>query len=140
MNGGGFDGVHKCEITQATGYGCYDPFELEWSSIVCKLLGIPMKALPKVFPTTSRNFGRFEKYGIPIKAICGDANAAMVGEGRFKFYSKKKLLSFWLFGVNFKWNETLKGNDEMWRYENNYGNWRFCRFEYWFLSHCLNYR
>ena len=93
MNGTEFDGVHKCEITQATGYGCYDTFELEWSSVVCKLLGIPMKALPKVLPTTSKQFGRFQKYDIPIKAICGDANAAMIGEGKVLVFSKLELPS-----------------------------------------------
>ena len=93
MNGTEFDGVHKCEITQATGYGCYDPFELEWSSVVCKLLGIPMKALPKVLPTTSKQFGRFQKYDLPIKAICGDANAAMIGEGNVLVFSKLELPS-----------------------------------------------
>jgi len=80
MNGATFDGVHKSEITNSAASGLYDPFELEWSSIVCATVGVPTRCLPKVVSTTSHEFGIFEEFGLPICAISGDVNAAMIGE------------------------------------------------------------
>ena len=80
MNGSTFDGVHKSEITNAAGSGIYDPFELEWSKIVCAAIGVPTECLAKVIPTVSKDLGIFEEFGLPIKAMSGDVNAAMIGE------------------------------------------------------------
>ncbi|KAK6196446.1 hypothetical protein SNE40_001669 [Patella caerulea] len=64
--------VHSTDYSCASSTGLYDPFQIEWSSIVCNLVNIPMSIFPEV-KDTSGHFGytNEEFFGakIPITAI-----------------------------------------------------------------------
>jgi len=48
---------HVTDVSCASSTGLYDPFQAQWSTLLCKNLGIPMKLLPTIKPT----FGLFGK-------------------------------------------------------------------------------
>ncbi|CAF1091859.1 unnamed protein product [Rotaria sp. Silwood1] len=74
---------HVTDVSCASSTGLYDPFQSQWSSLLCKNLGISMRLLPTIKPT----FGEFGKcdpsfFGraIPITAVVGDVQASMFGQ------------------------------------------------------------
>jgi putative glycerol kinase 5 len=48
---------HLTDVSCASSTGLYDPFQSQWSTLLCKNLGIQMKLLPTIKPT----FGHFGK-------------------------------------------------------------------------------
>ncbi|KAL3848154.1 hypothetical protein ACJMK2_019031, partial [Sinanodonta woodiana] len=75
--------VHATDYSCASSTGLFDPFQIEWSTIVCNLVNIPMSVFPEVMDT-SGYFGSTDSsiFGneIPITAVAGDQTAAMFGE------------------------------------------------------------
>ncbi|KAK3584659.1 hypothetical protein CHS0354_001238 [Potamilus streckersoni] len=75
--------VHATDYSCASGTGLFDPFQIEWSTIVCNLVNIPMSIFPEV-KATSGFFGSTDLsiFGteIPITAVAGDQTAAMFGQ------------------------------------------------------------
>ncbi|XP_060072194.1 putative glycerol kinase 5 [Ylistrum balloti] len=75
--------VHATDYSNASGTGLFDPFQVEWSSIICNLLNIPMNMLPEI-RDTSGLFGKTDSslFGaaIPITAMISDQMSAMFGE------------------------------------------------------------
>lgn len=75
--------VHATDYSCASATGLYDPFQVEWSTIVCGLVNIPMNIFPEVLPT-SGVFGHIDEaiFGssIPITCLVGDQSASMFGE------------------------------------------------------------
>ena len=51
----------------------FDPFEMEWSSIICHFLGVPMECLPRVVDSDSNEFGSFKEFNLKI-SITSDAS------------------------------------------------------------------
>ncbi|CAF2522771.1 unnamed protein product [Rotaria sp. Silwood2] len=74
---------HVTDVSCASSTGLYDPFLSEWSSLLCRNLGINMRLLPTIKPTFGE-FGRCDPslFGcaIPITAVIGDVQASMFGQ------------------------------------------------------------
>ncbi|WAR28422.1 GLPK5-like protein [Mya arenaria] len=49
--------VHATDYSCASGTGLYDPFQVEWSTIVCGLVNIPMNIFPEVGDQSASMFG-----------------------------------------------------------------------------------
>jgi len=79
--------VHATDFSCASGTGLFDPFQIEWSTIVCGLVNIPMSIFPEVKPTSGL-FGHTDEAilgsAIPITCLVGDQSAAMFGECCFE--------------------------------------------------------
>ncbi|XP_052783381.1 putative glycerol kinase 5 [Mya arenaria] len=79
--------VHATDYSCASGTGLYDPFQVEWSTIVCGLVNIPMNIFPEVLPTSGL-FGHMDESflgsEIPITCVVGDQSASMFGECCFE--------------------------------------------------------
>lgn len=75
--------VHATDYSCASGTGLYDPFQVEWSKIVCGLVNIPMNIFPDVMPTSGL-FGHIDEaifgHRIPITCLVGDQSASMFGD------------------------------------------------------------
>ncbi|CAI9722036.1 putative glycerol kinase 5 [Octopus vulgaris] len=75
--------VHATDYSCASSTGLFDPFQMEWSSVVCKLLDIPMTIFPEL-KDTSGLFGRCDPQilgaAIPITGIVADQQGAMFGD------------------------------------------------------------
>lgn len=70
-------GTEMSEISMAATTGLFDPFELQWSAPICRLLGIPMQCLPRVIDTDATDFGSYK--GMSIK-MSSDASCAIIGD------------------------------------------------------------
>lgn len=74
------------EYSSASATGIYDAFNLEWSPVVCGLVGLPKDIFPPI-KDTSTLFGTCsaELFGspIPITAMVADQQGAMFGQGCF---------------------------------------------------------
>ena len=75
--------AHLTDVSCASSTGLYDPFQSQWSTLLCRNLGIQMKLLPTIQPT----YGVFGKcradlfgHEIPITAVVGDVQASMFGQ------------------------------------------------------------
>ncbi|KAH9487675.1 putative glycerol kinase 5 [Bulinus truncatus] len=79
--------VHATDYSCASSTGLFDPFQMEWSSIVCGMLNIPTSIFP-VINDTSGDFGAtdFGIFGcpIPITAVVADQQGAMFGQCCFE--------------------------------------------------------
>ncbi|XP_056005813.1 putative glycerol kinase 5 isoform X1 [Ostrea edulis] len=75
------------DFSCASGTGLFDPYQFEWSNIVCNLLNIPMDILPEI-RDTSGDFGSTDPaiFGaaIPITAVVSDQTGALFGECCFE--------------------------------------------------------
>ncbi|XP_059164187.1 putative glycerol kinase 5 isoform X2 [Physella acuta] len=76
----------KCHVTDyscASSTGLFDPFQMEWSGIVCGLLNIPMSIFPLI-RDTSGEFGVTDPdvfgFQVPITAVVADQQGAMFGQ------------------------------------------------------------
>ena len=84
---------HFTEISMAATTALFDPFEIEWSTLFCRLLEIPQRCLPTVIDTDSDKFGQFKEFGLSIR-ICSDASCSIIGENminRFGSVLKNKI-------------------------------------------------
>lgn len=74
---------HLTDVSCASSTGLYDPFLSQWSTLLCRNLGIDMRLLPTIKPTYGE-FGRCDPnlFGcaIPITAVIGDVQASMFGQ------------------------------------------------------------
>ncbi|XP_046543168.1 putative glycerol kinase 5 [Haliotis rubra] len=79
--------VHATDYSNASCTGLYDPFQVEWSKIVCNMVNIPMSMLPEV-KDTSGMFGQVHPdilgQSIPITASVADQQGAMFGQCCFE--------------------------------------------------------
>ncbi|XP_041357240.1 putative glycerol kinase 5 isoform X2 [Gigantopelta aegis] len=75
--------VHATDFSCASSTGLFDPFQIEWSSIVCSLINIPMSMFPEV-RDTSGYFGDTDAdilgAAIPITCVVADQQGAMFGQ------------------------------------------------------------
>jgi putative glycerol kinase 5 len=78
--------VYATDYSNASVTTIFDPFLMEWSTVVSKIVGIPLHILPPV-KDTSGLFGECvpELFGaaIPITAIVADQQGAMFGQCAF---------------------------------------------------------
>ncbi|KAF4659548.1 hypothetical protein FOL47_007518 [Perkinsus chesapeaki] len=85
---GGYNnnGIHVTDVTNASRYMLMDLNTLQWSEEVCQSLGIPIDSLPKIVPS-SGYIGNVSCElcpnicNVPITAILGDQQSALVGHG-----------------------------------------------------------
>ena len=92
--------VHATDVTNASRTLLMDIEKLEWDEELCKEMGIPTSMLPEIRPSLS-DFrtvrARGSLAGVPIRAILGDQQAAMFGQGCFRPGSAKNTYGTGLF-------------------------------------------
>ena len=81
-------GVHATDGSNASRTMLYDIRTNEWSAEMCDLLGVPIRILPEIHPSSGR-FGVTTAdiptgAGIPISGIAGDQQAALFGQACFE--------------------------------------------------------
>ncbi|CAG5117158.1 unnamed protein product [Candidula unifasciata] len=73
---------HVTDYSCASSTGLFDPFQMEWSTIVCGLLNIPMSIFPQILDT-SGSFGVTDAtvigFEVPITAVVADQQSSMFG-------------------------------------------------------------
>lgn len=79
--------VHATEPSNASRTMLFDLRSGCWSEELCDLLGVPLAALPEVFPSSGR-FGVTDAAspvgpGVPISGMAGDQQAALFGQACF---------------------------------------------------------
>ncbi|WP_017446022.1 glycerol kinase GlpK [Gayadomonas joobiniege] len=79
-------GVHATDVTNASRTALFNLSDLAWDDELLHLFNIPANMLPEVKPS-SANYGltgaNVLPYKIPVHAILGDQQAALVGQGCF---------------------------------------------------------
>ncbi|ALS03143.1 glycerol kinase [Enterococcus silesiacus] len=80
--------VHKTDYTNASRTMLFNIHKLEWDQEILAILGIPRAMLPKVC-SNAEIYGYTEDYhfygeNIPIAAMAGDQQAALVGQAAFE--------------------------------------------------------
>ncbi|MDO4928600.1 MAG: glycerol kinase GlpK [Corynebacterium sp.] len=83
----GQEALHATDVTNASRYLLMDLETLQWDKELCEAQGIPMSMLPEIRPSvgdfrTVRERGTLS--GVPIRAILGDQQSAMFGQGCFR--------------------------------------------------------
>jgi len=77
---------HLTDLTNASSTAMFNPFDLVWNPIFCKLFNIPMEIFPEV-KNTSDNFGETipEILGAPVPIGCsvGDQQSSLFGHTCF---------------------------------------------------------
>jgi glycerol kinase len=78
--------VHACDISNASRTLLFNIYEQKWDEDLLKLFNIPFNILPQVYENTA-NYGMTDqKYfgkAIPITAMAGDQQAALIGQACF---------------------------------------------------------
>ncbi len=78
---------HLTDTSNAASTSLYNPFDLKWNPVFCKLFDIPMNIFPEVRETAD-DFGVTDPslFGasIPIRAVVGDQMSALFGHRCFK--------------------------------------------------------
>lgn len=76
--------VHATDFTNASRTMLFDIGKLRWDENLCALFGVPTRMLPAVLPSAA-DFGctlpEFFGAPIPIRALAGDQQAALYGQG-----------------------------------------------------------
>ena len=76
--------LHATDVTNASRTLLMDLSTLQWDKKLCRELDIPMQMLPEIRPSLG-DFGAVRKRGslseVPIRAILGDQQAALFGQG-----------------------------------------------------------
>jgi glycerol kinase len=80
--------THATDPTNASRTMLFDIRNMQWSSDLCDLFGVPVAALPDVLPSSGR-FGTTVDAsgcpaGIPISGVAGDQQAALFGQACFQ--------------------------------------------------------
>lgn len=78
--------VHATDYSNASSTGMYDPFTLQWNTIVLNKFKIPLHILPEI-KDTNANFGITKLFGngpIHIHSIIADQQASMFGQCCFQ--------------------------------------------------------
>lgn len=79
--------MHATDYSNASSTALFDPFEMTWSNVICRFVGIPMHILPPILDT-SGYFGCCDQklFGarIPIRALVADQQSSMFGQCCFK--------------------------------------------------------
>lgn len=75
--------IHATDASNAAATSLYNPFDLKWNTIFCRIFRVPMGMLPEVLDT-SGDYGltdsaEFGGYSIPIRAVVGDQMSALFG-------------------------------------------------------------
>jgi len=90
LTGGPDGGKHVTDVTNASRTMLMDIRSLQWDDELCRLFGIPKQALPAIQPSCSSTglgitaAGCEPGAGIPLAAILGDQQAALVGQTCFR--------------------------------------------------------
>ncbi|XP_062988231.1 putative glycerol kinase 5 [Elgaria multicarinata webbii] len=107
--------VYATDYSNASATGFFDPFKLQWSVFLSKLLSIPTSLFPPV-EDTSHNYGSVdaEIFGVPIAitALVADQQAAMFGQCCFDIGDLKVTMgtgSFWDINTGSKVHASRKG-------------------------------
>jgi glycerol kinase len=89
LTGGVNGGVHATDPSNASRTMLYDIVDRAWSEELCALIGVPMRALGEVRPSSGR-FGTVSAPelvgthsgldGVPVSAILGDQQSALFGQ------------------------------------------------------------
>ncbi|QNQ91239.1 glycerol kinase GlpK [Corynebacterium poyangense] len=116
---GGADGdegnpaIHATDVTNASRTSLMDLRTLQWDEEICQAMGIPMSMLPEIRPSVG-DFGKVRARGslggVPIRAILGDQQSAMFGQGCFRPGEAKNTYGTGLFlllntGTTPKWSD-----------------------------------
>lgn len=86
LTGGPSGGVHATDVTNASRTQLMNIHSLDWDPELLSLFGIPAGVLPRIGPS-SGVFGQARETalaGVPIAALLGDQQAALVGQGCFQ--------------------------------------------------------
>lgn len=83
--------VHATDFSNISATGLYDPFSMEWSSLLMKPFGLPGDVILPEIRETSGDFGTTDVFGdaIPIRCVVADQQAALFGEACFQRGSVK---------------------------------------------------
>ena len=96
LTGGADGGVFATDATNAARTMLFDIERMRWSHELCELFGVPLAALPEVRPSCGRlgvvavgdtgagGHGHPLVRGVPVSALAGDQQAAMVGQACFR--------------------------------------------------------
>ncbi|MBP3089439.1 glycerol kinase [Corynebacterium sp. sy017] len=109
----GHEALHATDVTNASRTLLMDIETLQWDTELCAAMGIPMSMLPEIRPSVGdfhqvRERGSLS--GVPIKAILGDQQSAMFGQGCFRPGDAKNTYGTGLFlllntGTTPKWSD-----------------------------------
>ncbi|MFC8500772.1 glycerol kinase GlpK [Pedococcus sp. NPDC057267] len=86
LTGGTRGGVHVTDVTNASRTMLMDLETLDWDDELLEMFGIPRQMLPEIRPSSDPDlYGRTVEAGplggaVPLSAILGDQQAAMVGQ------------------------------------------------------------
>ena len=86
LTGGGDDGIHVTDVTNASRTQLMNLATLDWDEELLTAFQIPRVMLPKI-RSSSEHYGdltRTHLAGVPIAGILGDQHAALVGQTCFK--------------------------------------------------------
>ncbi|XP_015774274.1 PREDICTED: putative glycerol kinase 5 [Acropora digitifera] len=75
--------VHVTDYSNASSTGMFDPFVMEWSSLLTSLLNVPLRVLPKLVDTSGYICESHKDiFGapIPVRALVADQQAAVFGQ------------------------------------------------------------
>nr|XP_058973546.1 putative glycerol kinase 5 [Pocillopora verrucosa] len=75
--------LHVTDYSNASGTGMFDPFIMEWSSIMTSLLSVPLSIFPKVVDTSGlicESHKAIFGAPIPVRALVADQQAAVFGQ------------------------------------------------------------
>lgn len=77
--------VHATDVTNASRTLLFNINDMKWDEELCKIFNIPMKMLPKVYPS-SYNYGKASFFcdNVNIHAIAGDQQSALFGQTCFE--------------------------------------------------------
>lgn len=84
-------GEHRTDVTNASRTLLMNLETLEWDAYLCEFFHIPMDILPKI-KSSADDFGIIKQgplAGVPIMAVMGDQNAALVGQKCFQVGQSK---------------------------------------------------
>jgi glycerol kinase len=83
--------VHATDYSNVSATGMYDPFGMQWSSLLLKPFKLPGDLVFPEIRDTAGDFGVTEVFGnpIPIKCVVADQQAALFGEACFEKGSVK---------------------------------------------------
>lgn len=75
--------LHVTDYSNASSTGMFDPFVMEWSSIMTSLLGVPLSILPRIVDTSGKICESHKDiFGapIPVRSLVADQQAAVFGQ------------------------------------------------------------